>query len=117
MNLAGMLKAIWSALRESGAEAAAVGSSPANPEAGPAPAVGSVYDLRPGRCYSVLRDFSDHYGNRFETGERLTFRGRSFLPYHGGHTLQFEERGIWLQEEDDADILGRFGEFLALAEP
>ncbi len=117
MNLAGVLKAIWSALRASGAEAPAAGSPPALPDAGPAPAVSSVYDLQPGRRYRVLRDFSDHYGNRFETGERLTFRGRSFLPYHGGHTLQFEERGIWLQEEDNADILGRFGEFLALAEP
>ncbi len=77
--------------------------------------IASIHDLQPGARYRVLQAFRDHYGNRFEAGDLLTFRGRDFLPYHGGHTLHFEERGIWLQEVDDAGILVRLGEYLARA--
>lgn len=66
---------------------------------------GTVYDLIPGRRYRVLRDFLDYYQGAFTAGQILTFRHRNFLPYHGGHTIEFEEQNIYLQEDANADVL------------
>jgi len=66
---------------------------------------GGVNDLRKGRRYVVARGFTDCHGGRFEAGERLTFRRHDYLPYHGGHTLVFDERTVYLQDEENADVL------------
>ena len=66
---------------------------------------GSVYVLKPGRQYLVIQTFSDFYWNVFERGKILRFRERHFLPYDGGHTIVFEERSLYLQEEKNQDIL------------
>jgi hypothetical protein len=73
---------------------------------------GGVYDLRAGRRYVVVQGFTDHHGGRFEAGEQLTFRRHDYLPYHGGHTVEFEERTVYLQDEDSAEVLGRLWSYI-----
>lgn len=76
-----------------------------------------IYALEPGARYRVLKSFVDYHGNGFEGGEVLVFQRRSFVPYHGGHTLFFESRAIYLQETENAEILERFEEYLTRAAP
>ncbi len=75
-----------------------------------------MYTLEPGAVYSVRRPFTDFYGNVFSPGETLTYVERHFLPYHGGHTIVFRERNIYLQEDENRDIVDSFSEFLSRAE-
>lgn len=75
---------------------------------------GTVYGLTQGAVYEVQQPFKDHYQNVFQPGERLRFKERHFLPYHGGHTLVFEERSIYLQEDQNRDILDAFSDYVAL---
>lgn len=72
----------------------------------------TVYTLQPGQCYEVKQAFSDYYGNDFAVGERLTFQQRHFLPYHGGHTVMFVEKTMYLQEEVNRAILDDFSRYL-----
>lgn len=72
----------------------------------------TVYTLQSDVCYEVKQAFSDHYGNQFEVGERLTFQQRHFLPYHGGHTVMFAEKTMYLQEEVNRTILDSFSDYL-----
>lgn len=90
------------------AAAAAAGPVPTPPPPGPP----TIYTLRIGRTYRVRRAFEDHYRERFEVDELLTYRDRSFIPYHGGHTLMFVERGMWLQEDDQRPLIDAFDDFL-----
>jgi hypothetical protein len=76
---------------------------------------GTIYGLVPGEEYRVMRPFADYHGNQFRQGESLRFRERHFLPYHGGHTVVFEERSLYLQEEQDAEILANFSQYIARA--
>jgi hypothetical protein len=76
----------------------------------------TVYTLQPGVCYEVKQAFSDHYGNQFEVGERLTFQQRHFLPYHGGHTIVFTEKTMYLQEEVNRVILDDFSRYLGVCD-
>lgn len=73
----------------------------------------SVLDLQPGSTYTVLREICDYYGNVFQVGEKLTFTARHYLPYDGGHTLVFADRGMYLQQNEHAAILSALGDFLA----
>jgi hypothetical protein len=84
------------------------------PQSNPPDREGTVYGLTPGRQYQVVKSFTDHYGNAFEAGERLRFKQRHFLPYHGGHTILFEERALYLQEDQNRDILDHFSEYILL---
>jgi hypothetical protein len=84
-------------------------SSPPDPDV-----EGTVYGLLPGREYRVLKSFKDYYGNAFERGERLRFKERHFLPYHGGYTIVFEEKALYLQEDQNREILDHFSEYIAL---
>jgi hypothetical protein len=77
---------------------------------------GTVYGMIPGREYQVMKPFIDHCGNAFERGERLRFKQRHFLPYHGGHTILFEERALYLQEDQNKEILDHFSEYIARIE-
>ena len=72
----------------------------------------TVYGLVPGAEYQVMQTFKDHYQNEFQRGERLHFKERHFLPYHGGHTIIFAERPLYLQEEENASILSNFSEYI-----
>ena len=74
---------------------------------------GTVYGLVPGAEYEVVQTFTDHYQNKFEVGERLRFKERHFLPYHGGHTIVFYQRPLYLQEEENASILSNFSEYIS----
>jgi hypothetical protein len=65
-------------------------------------------NLQPNHHYQVLQDFTDFYGTLITTGTKLTFLSQSFVPYHGGFTLQFAEMAIYLQEDDHAAILSDF---------
>jgi ubiquinone/menaquinone biosynthesis C-methylase UbiE len=73
----------------------------------------TVYDLVRGAEYVVRESFTDYHGQSFGAGERLRFRERHFLPYHGGHTLVFEPRTIYLQEDDQSHILSHLPRYLA----
>lgn len=73
---------------------------------------GTVYGLIPGSQYQIKKSFTDYYGNTFEKGELLRFRERHFLPYHGGHTILFVERPLYLQEETNQEILDNFSDYI-----
>jgi hypothetical protein len=72
----------------------------------------SIYTLQPGVCYAIRQSFVDCFGNHFEQGQRLTFRKRHFLPYHGGHTIVFEERTLYLQEDQNRSIIDEFSRYI-----
>jgi hypothetical protein len=74
---------------------------------------GTVYGLMPGAEYQVMQTFTDYYKNEFQRGERLRFKERHFLPYHDGHTIIFEQRPLYLQEQENAAILSNFSEYIA----
>lgn len=73
---------------------------------------GTIYGLTTECQYRVVRSFMDYYGNSFKQGDVLRFRERHFLPYHGGHTVIFEERALYLQEKVNAEILDNFSEYI-----
>jgi Domain of unknown function (DUF3601) len=75
----------------------------------------AIQDLRIHSQYRVLQDFVDFYQNQFKQGELLTFVESHFLPYHGGHTVVFQERTLYLQEEVNSGILASLGDYLRLA--
>ena len=74
---------------------------------------GTVYGLVPGADYRVMQTFTDYYNNQFQQGEILRFKERHFLPYHGGHTIMFDQRSLYLQEETNATLLSNFSEYIA----
>ena len=74
----------------------------------------NIRDLRKDVQYRIQRDFADFYHNQFTQGELLTFVEFHFLPYHGGYTVVFKERTLYLQEEVNSDILGSLGDYLRL---
>jgi hypothetical protein len=75
-----------------------------------------IYTLEKGAIYVVTRIFKDFYGNVFSPGETLTYAERHFLPYHGGHTIVFTERNIYLQEDENQDIIDSFADYLSRSE-
>ena len=75
----------------------------------------AIQDLKLHSQYRVLQDFVDFYQNQFRQGELLTFVESHFLPYHGGYTMVFQERTLYLQEEVNSSILGSLGDYLRLA--
>ena len=75
----------------------------------------AIQDLKMYSQYRVLQDFVDFYQNQFRQGELLTFVELHFLPYHGGYTVVFQERSLYLQEEANSSILGSLGDYLRLA--
>ncbi|GAB4567576.1 MAG: hypothetical protein Fur0017_08730 [Anaerolineales bacterium] len=78
---------------------------------------GTLYGLVPGAEYRVIQDFTDYYGNSFKQGETLRFTTRHFLPYHGGHTLVFGEKQIFLQEDQNKNILDNFKDYIERIPP
>ncbi|HVQ37293.1 MAG TPA: hypothetical protein VMS31_07165 [Pyrinomonadaceae bacterium] len=72
-----------------------------------------IYTLQKDTTYVLRRGLTDFHGNVFAPGEVLTYVERHFLPYHGGHTIVFKERSIYLQEDENRDIIGAFAEYLA----
>jgi hypothetical protein len=73
---------------------------------------GTIYGLEEGNRYQVINSFTDFYGNEFEKGEELHFQTRHFLPYDGGHTIIFENRRLYLQEDNNKDILDNFSKYI-----
>ena len=73
---------------------------------------GTVYGLYPGWEYIVVQSFTDYYGNIFEVNQKLKFKGRHFLPYQGGHTIMFEECSLYLQEDQNKNILDNFSSYI-----
>jgi hypothetical protein len=73
---------------------------------------GTIYGLTIKCQYQVVKSFTDYYGNLFKQGDILRFRERHFLPYHGGHTIIFEEQSLYLQEKVNAEILDNFSAYI-----
>ncbi|HZS45290.1 MAG TPA: DUF3601 domain-containing protein [Blastocatellia bacterium] len=74
-----------------------------------------IYSLESGATYVVNKAFTDYHGNVFAVGETLTYVENHFLPYHGGHTVVFRERKLYLQEELNSDIINAFAEYFSRA--
>lgn len=72
-----------------------------------------IQALKPSRRYRVRRAFVDFYNNPFREGEVLTFIAYHFLPYHGGYTILFREKSLYLQEEANAEILNALDMYLS----
>jgi hypothetical protein len=70
-----------------------------------------ISQLNSSAQYMVLRTFTDFYHNEFREGEILTFLENHFLPYHSGYTIVFREKTLFLQEQENADILNSFGAY------
>ncbi len=75
----------------------------------------NFYRLVSGECYVIVKPFTDYYGNHFAAGEKLVFVQKHFLPYDGGHTLVFRERRMYLQEDEQGEIIENFNDYLAVA--
>jgi hypothetical protein len=71
-----------------------------------------IHSLEKSVRYRVRQDFTDYYHNRFLQGEILTFVEYHFLPYHGGYTVVFQERNLYLQEQENANILDDLADYL-----
>jgi hypothetical protein len=76
------------------------------------PVMNDIHALVKSVRYKVRRDFVDFYKNHFTQGEILTFVEFHFLPYHGGYTIIFKEKQLYLQELENADILECLGDYL-----
>lgn len=74
-----------------------------------------VYGLKPGASYRVVREIEDYHGNVFPAGMELSFVQRHYLPYHGGHTVVFRPKTMYLQDEENADVLNRLENYLEAA--
>jgi hypothetical protein len=72
----------------------------------------SIYTLEEGVVYVVTRPFEDYYQGSFAADTKLTYVGRAFLPYDGGHTLFFKEGNVYLQEDADAALIASLHEHL-----
>ncbi len=72
----------------------------------------TIYDLVPGAVYQVQQEFTDHSGTLFQKGQQLCFKQRYFLPYHGGHTVVFVERPLYLQESENVEIIDNFSRYI-----
>jgi len=75
-----------------------------------------IYHLEKDRQYKVRKAFKDFYNGQFNEGEVLTFVEFNFLPYHGGYTVIFKEKKLYLQEEENSNILDSLGEYLMPSE-
>ena len=75
---------------------------------------GNIGALIPAHQYRVIKSFIDYYGNAFEQDQLLRFKECRFLPYHGGYTIVFDERCLYLQEEENRDILEHFSLYITL---
>jgi hypothetical protein len=73
---------------------------------------GTVYGLVQGAEYQVMKSFIDYYQNHFHQGELLRFKERHYLPYHGGHTIIFDQRQLYLQDDENEAIIGNFAEYI-----
>jgi hypothetical protein len=73
-----------------------------------------IYTLEEGVIYTVTKPFTDYYQGYVALDTKLTYVGRAFLPYHGGHTLFFKEQNIYLQEDEDAGIINSLHEHLTI---
>ena len=75
-----------------------------------------IHSLEKEAQYKVGQTFTDFYQNLFHKGETLTFVELHFLPYHGGYTIVFKERSLYLQEQENASILNSLGDYLTPAD-
>jgi hypothetical protein len=77
---------------------------------------GTVYGLVPGAQYQVVQTFEDYYKNEFQRGDLLRFKERHYLPYHGGHTIIFDQRSLYLQDDENSAVLSNFSEYITRVE-
>ena len=75
--------------------------------------------LRVGRSYRVIRPFTDHDGDLHPVGERWTYIGHNFVPYHDGLSLfvsidgarEWQIRLSW-RAEDQGAVIDALGDYL-----
>lgn len=83
----------------------------------------TIYELKPGAMYEVIEVIKDFHGGVFVTGKQIRFITRHYLPYDDGHTLVFSEQRqgfrdsfrevkMYLQGNDQEDVINRTGSFL-----
>jgi hypothetical protein len=83
------------------------------------PPISSIRDLKPGRTYRVIRQFTDYDGFVHSAGETWIFEKMNFVPYNDGLTLHIIKDGntivyrlMWVQEEQQY-IIEHPHEFIA----
>src|SRR5262249_33686210 len=60
-----------------------------------------IWDLSPGMTIRIINTFRDTGGNEITKGTILHFKHPSYLPYHSGHTVRFQESAMCLCDLDD----------------
>ncbi len=68
----------------------------------------TAYRLQPQKTYRVLQGFTDFHGGSFVAGQVMRFIEQHFVPYHGGYTLMFQPTPLYLQENQQSEILTNF---------
>lgn len=82
----------------------------------------SAFELKPG-LYLVKVAFTDHYGAVHPVGETWSYESHSFVPYHGGLTLNIVDasgpRCIYLQDyaETQGEIVNNFSNYVEEIKP
>jgi len=79
----------------------------------------NIWDLQRGAAIRVVKKFRDCRGMEFAEGTILHFKSRDYLPYHGGHTVYFQEETMYLCDLDDTSVVveNRDGEYFELCNP
>ena len=80
--------------------------------------------LQAGRCYRVVRSFTDYDGDVHPAGEEWTFLGASFLPHEDGLSLfvsldgkrEWHLRMQW-RPEAQGSVLDNLDAYVATLEP
>jgi hypothetical protein len=80
----------------------------------------SIYELKQGESYRVIKEFIDHDHGIHPVGETWIFDHTDYLPYHSGLSLFVIENGQKVQhrfqdlEEEQADLLRTFMDYVEL---
>lgn len=65
----------------------------------------------------MRQNLDDYHNGHFAEGTVLTFENVNFVPYHGGYTVCFAERKLYLQEYENAGILQSMWDYFEPASP
>ena len=65
----------------------------------------TILNLKQGNAIRIVKTFRDDDGREFAEGTLLHFKKRDFPPYHGGHTVYFEEATMYLCDNNETGAI------------
>jgi hypothetical protein len=65
----------------------------------------NIWNLTPGAAIRIVKTFRDCRNTEFAEGSILHYKRHDYLPYHSGHTVFFEERTMYLSDNDDTGAI------------